>query len=203
MTDWSIPIEKMNIYLSELKPVKHNMGRSIIMPSGSGKSYWMKNLQHTSYKGWNAIPKKSFIDSDPLMISVGAMPPLRDENGKLKSEDFSGGLTWKNDMEEICTRCDKVIIECKKRGLWVMGASWWEAKIIDAFVILPAELNKKYLQGKRDVGEGFDENYYEREVLQYINNTIKPTARENNIPIFDSIEGCARYIIHIDQKLKM
>ena len=191
---WCVPYNKLDNYLEELKPVYHTFGRSIIMPSGSGKSYWMKNLQHTSYKGWNAIAKRSFIDSDPLMIAVGAMPPL-------SGEDFSGGLTWDSDMEQICKRCDKVMTECKKRGLWVMGASWWEAKLVDAFVVLPAELNKKYLQGKQEIGEGFDKDYYENDVLPYINNTIKPTAKDYNIPVFDSIESCAIYIIRSDRKL--
>ena len=191
MTDWSVPIDKLNTYLSNLSPVYHKMGRSIIMPSGSGKSYWMKNLQHISYKNWKAIPKHSFIDSDPLMIAVGAMPPL-------EGEDFSGGLTWDNDMETIAKRCDTVMIECKKRGLWIMGATWWEPKLVDAFVVLPAELNKKYLKGKSDVGEGFDKDYYKNDVLPYIEGTIKPLAEEYNILIFDSIESCALYIIVSD-----
>ena len=107
MSEWRIPLNKLNSYLSTLKPQTHRNGRSIIMPSGSGKSYWMQNLQHTNYENWKAIPKHSFIDSDPLMIAVGAMPPL-------KGEDFSGGLTWGKDMETICKRCDKVMIECNK-----------------------------------------------------------------------------------------
>ena len=191
MTDWSVPIDKLNTYLSNLSPVYHKMGRSIIMPSGSGKSYWMKNLQHISYKNWKAIPKHSFIDSDPLMIAVGAMPPL-------EGEDFSGGLTWDNDMETIAKRCDTVMIECKKRGLWIMGATWWEPKLVDAFVVLPAELNKKYLKGKSDIGEGFKKDYYKNEVLPYIEGTIKPLAKEYNILIFDSIESCALNIIESD-----
>ena len=189
MSDWRIPLDKLNLYLTTLKPCHHKKtGRSIIMPSGSGKSYWMKNLQHTSYKNWKAIPKHSFIDSDPLMIAVGAMPPL-------EGEDFSGGLTWDKDMETIAKRCDTVMIECKKRGLWIMGATWWEPKLVDAFVVLPAELNKKYLKGKSDIGEGFNKDYYKNDVLPYIEGTIKPLAEEYNIPIFDSIESCAMFII--------
>ena len=79
-----------------------------------------------------------------------------------------------------------------------MGATWWEAELIDAFVVLPAELNKKYLQGKSAVGEGFDDNYYENEVLSYIEETIKPSAEEYGIPIFDSIESCALAIIQLE-----
>ena len=160
------------------------------MPSGSGKSYWMKNLQEEKYG------KHAFIDSDPLMIAVGAMPPL-------KGEDFSGGLTWDNDMETILQRCDKVTIKCKKLGLWIMGASWWEAELIDAFVVLPAALNKKYLEGKRKIGEGFDKGYYENDVVPYINNHIKPSAKEYGIPIFDNIESCATFVVRADDICKL
>lgn len=188
---WSVPQDKLDQYLKKLKPVYHNVGRSIIMPSGSGKSYWMENLQHKKYKGWDGIAKQSFIDSDPLMIAVGAMPSL---SGK----DLSGGLSWDSDMEQICKRCDKVMAECKKKGLWIMGASWWDAKLVDSFVVLPAELNKKYLKGKQEKGEGFGDDYYEKEVLPYINQTIIPTAKKKKKPIFNSIEGCAIYIIQVD-----
>ena len=188
---WQVPIKLLEGYLNELGPVYHNVGRSIIMPSGSGKSYWMKNLQHTSNGTWNAIPKKSFIDSDPLMIAVGAMPPL---NGK----DYSGGLTWESNMEEICKRCDKVMTICKEKGLWIMGASWWDPKLIDAFVIMPKELNKKYLEGKKQQGEGFEDDYYEKTVVPYI-ETLRKYAKKFKIPLFDSIESCAMYIVQNDR----
>lgn len=180
---WSVPMRRLNDYLNNLKPIPHIHGRSIIMPSGSGKSYWMEHLQHGRH----------FIDSDPLMIHVGAMPPL-------KGKDFSGGLTWANDMETICRRCDQVMVECKKRGLWIMGATWWDITLVDAFVVLPAELNKKYLEGKKAKGEGFRDRYYEEEVVPYIEGTIKPEAKKHGKPIFDSIEWCARYIMQLDQK---
>lgn len=193
MTDWSVPIDKLNIYLSDLTPVYHKMGRSIIMPSGSGKSYWMKNLQHTIYKNWKAIPRHSFIDSDPLMIAVGAMPPL-------EGDDLSGGLTWDNDMETICKRCDKVMIECKERGLWIMGATWWDPPLVDAFVILPAALNQKYLQGKSKIGEGFDDDYYDKKVIPYICE-LRGFSKKYSIPIYNSIESCALYIIQSDNNI--
>tara|TARA_Y100000022_G_scaffold151796_1_gene133647 strand:+ start:1405 stop:2037 length:633 start_codon:yes stop_codon:yes gene_type:complete len=188
---WTVPSDKLDRYLRELKPVYHNVGRSIIMPSGSGKSYWMKYLQHTTYGDWNAIPKQSFIDSDPLMIAMGAMPPLH-------GEDFSGGLTWNSDMEEICKRCDKVTVECKKKGVWIMGASWWDPALVDAYVILPEELNKTYLQGKKDIGEGFEGNYYEKTVVPYI-SILRGFANKYNIPVFNSIERCAMYIVNNDR----
>ena len=185
MTDWPLPVTKLNVYLESLKPKYHNIGRSIIMPSGSGKSYWIKNLQQDNYGN------HCFIDSDPLMIAVGAMPPLQ-------GEDFSGGLTWENNMDTILQRCDTVMIECKKRGLWIMGASWWEANLIDAFVVLPAALNKQYLEGKRKIGEGFVKDYYYNDVVPYINGYIKPSAKEHGIPIFDNIESCAKFIMRSD-----
>lgn len=193
--EWCLPYDRLKNYLKNLKPVYHNIGRSIIMPSGSGKSYWMEKLQHTNYNNWKAIPKHSFIDSDPLMIAVGAMPPL-------SGEDFSGGLTWDNDMEAICKRCDTIMIECKKRGLWIMGASWWEPPLVDAFVILPAAKNREYLKGKQEIGEGFDKDYYENDVLPYIEK-LKEFANDFHIQIFNSIESCASYIIQSDQSYKI
>jgi hypothetical protein len=178
MSTWKVPENLLKQYLDKLKPVYHKRGRSIIMPSGSGKSYWMENLQPV---------KNAFIDADPLMWAVGAMPPLDGEN--------ISGLNWKEHMQQICERCDAVTVRCKQMGLWLMGATWWLHNYIDAFVILPAELNKRYLKGKDDKGEGFEKGYYENEVLPYINNTLRPTAKDHNIPVFDSIEKCAKWVV--------
>jgi hypothetical protein len=177
MSPWKVPEDLLEKALSKLKPVYHTTGRSIIMPSGSGKSYWMKNLQPV---------KNAFIDADPLMWAVGAMPPLDGEN--------ISGLNWKEHMELICKRCDMVTVKCKEKGLWLMGATWWLGDYIDALVILPAELNKEYLKGKDDAGEGFGEGYYENDVLPYINNTLRPTAKQFKIPVFNSIAACARWV---------
>ena len=177
MSPWKVPEDLLKKHLSKLKPVYHTTGRSIIMPSGSGKSYWMKNLQPV---------KNAFIDADPLMWAVGAMPPLEGEN--------ISGLNWKEHMELICKRCDMVTVKCKEKGLWLMGATWWLGDYIDAFVILPAALNRRYLKGKDDAGKGFGEGYYENEVLPYINNTLRPTAKQFKIPVFNSIAACARWV---------
>ena len=80
-----------------------------------------------------------------------------------------------------------------------MGASWWDPKIIDAFVIMPKELNKKYLEGKKQQGEGFEDDYYEKTVVPYI-ETLRKYAKKFKIPLFDSIESCAKYIIKNDYK---
>eukprot|EP00942_MAST-04A_sp_MAST-4A-sp1_P007864 g7864.t1 len=76
-----------------------------------------------------------------------------------------------------------------------MGATWWLGDYIDAFVILPPALNKKYLKAKDDAGEGFGKGYYENEVRKYINDTLRPTAKQFKIPVFNSIEKCSQHIL--------
>lgn len=175
----STELEKLDTYLENLQPVYHEKGVNIIMPSGSGKSYWMKNLQHTTYEGWTGIPKKSFVDADPILWATGVMP--------------KPGEKW-DDFEQIMQDSERVIVECKKRGLWIMGATWWEIENVDAVVILPKERNIEILNMKEG-DEKFDEDYYEKELAPYINNTLKPMALKAKVPIFSSIEECAKFII--------
>ena len=172
--DW-FDKKRLDAYLKKLKPVYHNEGRSIIMPSGSGKSYWMENLQ----------PVKNFIDSDPLCWAVGAMPPL-------EGPDYSG-LTWEENFNEICQRVDKVVVMCKAMGLWIMGATWWLPVNIDAIVILPKKKHKQYLAGKK---YKFYDGYYEEEVVDII-KLLRKTAgeREPEIPIFSNIDKCVAWVI--------
>ena len=79
-----------------------------------------------------------------------------------------------------------------------MGATWWDPALVDAFVVLPEKSNREYLQKKGDKGEEFEEDYYDKEVLPHIENHIRPFADELGVPIFDSIESCARFIIRSD-----
>ena len=71
----------------------------MIMPSGSGKSYYVESVQK----------KVEWLDADPIMWAVGAMPPPK---GKDRS-----GLTWEKDADEIMKRCDKVTDLLKKKRL--------------------------------------------------------------------------------------
>lgn len=173
--DW-FDKKRLDAYLKKLNPVYHNEGRSIIMPSGSGKSYWMENVQPV---------KNEFIDSDPLCWAVGAMPAL-------EGPDYSG-LNWDDNFDEICQRVDKVVVMCKAMGLWIMGATWWLPVNIDAIVILPKEKHKEYLAGKK---HAFYPGYYEEEVVDII-KLLRKTAsdREPEIPIFSSIDKCVAWVI--------
>ncbi len=162
-------IEQLEAYLSKntTKDSYHWHGRSIIMPSGSGKSYFVEKQS-----------KMEFLDADPILWAVGAMPP---PTGKGKN---LSGLSWDKDGDEIMKRCDKVTRLLKQKNLWIMGATWWNIKLVDAVVILPKELNKKYLDAKDDA---FDDDYYEKELAPYIKNILRPEAKKNNVPIFKSI----------------
>ena len=84
----------------------------------------------------------------------------------------------------------------KACGLW--GHRGGDPALVDAYVILPEELNKTYLQGKKDIGEGFEGNYYEKTVVPYI-SILRGFANKYNIPVFNSIERCAMYIVNNDR----
>ena len=169
-------IERLEAYLSKntTKDSYHWHGRSIIMPSGSGKSYFVEKQS-----------KMEFLDADPIMWAVGAMPPPTGKDKNLS------GLSWDKNDDEIMKRCDKVTRLLKQKNLWVMGATWWNIKLVDAVVILPKELNKKYLDAKDDA---FEEDYYEKELAPYIKNILRPEAKKSNVPIYNSIGEVVDYI---------
>lgn len=86
--DYTTLPERIDVYLSKhaTKDSYHWQGRSVIMPSGSGKSYYVESVQK----------KVEWLDADPIMWAVGAMPPPK---GKDRS-----GLTWEKDADEIMKR---------------------------------------------------------------------------------------------------
>ena len=170
--------ERIDAYLSKhaTKDSYHWQGRSVIMPSGSGKSYYVQKQNKTEW-----------LDADPIMWAVGAMPP---PNGKDRS-----GLTWEKDGDDIMKRCDKVTELLKKKRLWVMGATWWDIKKVDAIVVLPKALNKKFLAAKENA---FADDYYEKELEPYIKNTLLPQAKKESIAVHSSIESLVKYIKSID-----
>ena len=177
--DYTTLPERIDAYLSKhaTKDSYHWQGRSVIMPSGSGKSYYVESVQK----------KVEWLDADPIMWAVGAMPPPK---GKDRS-----GLTWEKDEDEIMKRCDKVTDLLKKKRLWVMGATWWSMKKIDAIVVLPKNLNKKYLAAKENA---FADDYYEKELEPYIKNTLLPQAKKESIAVHSSIEAVVKYIRSVD-----
>ena len=174
--------ERIDAYLLKhtTKDSYHWQGRSVIMPSGSGKSYYVEKQKRIEW-----------LDADPIMWAVGAMPPPK---GKDKS-----GLTWEKNADEIMKRCDKVTELLKKKRLWVMGATYWNIKKIDAIVVLPKKLNKKYLAAKEN---SFPDDYYEKELEPYIKNTLLPQARKEFVVVHSSIDAVVKYIKSIDSPYK-
>ena len=122
--------------------------------------------------------KMEWLDADPILWAVGAMPPPK---GKDRS-----GLTWEKDGDEIMKRCDRVTALLKKKRLWVMGATWWSMKKIDAIVVLPKNLN------------AFADDYYEKELQPYIKDTLLPQAKKESVAVHSSIEAVVKYIRSID-----
>ena len=78
----------------------------------------------------------------------------------------------------------------KKKGLWILGASWWDPVNVDAFVFLTPKENKRYLALKK---EPFQSDYYERELAPYIKNARK-LANQYNIPIFKRLKDAVQEI---------
>ena len=63
--DYTTLPERIDAYLSKhaTKDSYHWQGRSVIMPSGSGKSYYVESVQK----------KVEWLDADPIMWAVGAL----------------------------------------------------------------------------------------------------------------------------------
>ena len=68
-------------------------------------------------------------------------------------------------------------------------------KKIDAIVVLPKNLNKKYLAAKENA---FADDYYEKELEPYIKNTLLPQAKKESIAVHSSIEAVVKYIRSVD-----
>lgn len=150
--------------------VVHTKGFFILAPSGSGKTYFVKNQ---TMKDW--------IDGDMLWDETNATP---------KDSWWTQGIEIINEVEQ---KCDMVTIQAKKEGLWVIGASnFW--LMPDAIALPDWEINKQYIVSREksnyDGGaksDAFDQVLNHRAYMQKI-------ADENKIPVFNSINEAANYI---------
>lgn len=94
-----------------------------------------------------------------------------------------------NLSESKLRRADDITFQLKKRGGWVMGATWWNPQHVDAFVVPPESTIKSRLRQKTDK---FPDSYYDDEIKPHIENDIKPLAKEHNIKIYESFDQCTR-----------
>jgi hypothetical protein len=110
------------VYKKFLKKYKqHKKGLFIVAPSGSGKTYY---VNHQTGNDW--------IDGDEIWMATGAQP------------DRAWWTEGPEVINHVDQRCDVTTEECRRLGLWIMGASnYW--LVPDAVVIPDFRIQKKYI----------------------------------------------------------
>lgn len=167
--------EKTGRYLSRLKqPPKSQRGASIIMPSGSGKSYYI-DKQNKNGK------KDEFIDCDPLTWFANAQPHTSNQCP----------WNWDDHLKLICLQVDMVVAFAKEKRFWVMGASWWNGDQVNAIVILDETIHRDRLSKKTDP---FEDNFYDVTVKANIIPQLKKDSEDYDIPVFPTILECVEFI---------
>ena len=165
--------QKTNTYLDKLKqPPSKQRGASIIMPGGSGKSYYIDRLQKD---------KDEFIDCDPLTWFANAQPHTSN----------SCPWNWDDHLKIICLQVDQVVALAKKRRFWIMGATWWNGDQIDAIVILNADVHRDRLSKKSDP---YAPDYYKKTVKGMLIPLLKKDKKDYGFKEFSTIEACVNYI---------
>ena len=166
--------QKTNEYLDKLKqPPLGQRGASIIMPSGSGKSFYIQHQNH----------KDEFIDCDPLTWYTNAQP----------HGSNSCPWNWDDHLKIICLQVDQVVALAKKRRFWIMGATWWSPFQINAIVILDETIHRKRLEMKEDK---FEPDFYDKTIKgMLIPQLLKDSKQKKpNTPIFTTILECVTFI---------
>ncbi len=164
-----------DIFLQHTVP--HRRGYFILAPSGTGKTYYIKNIQKDQH----------WIDGDVLWQSTGAHPD---------TEWWNQGLDV---IKQVDARSDVITAQAKECGLWVMGASnnWLRP---DAIVLPDWKTNVRYIKTR-------EENNYDGGLttaglaqLKSHRRELRATARAKKVPVFSTVAEAAEYILHLDQK---
>ncbi len=153
------------IYKKTLKGfVTHKKGFFIVAPSGTGKSYFVRNQK-----------TKHWIDGDVVWKATGAIP---------KGDWWKGGLEKISDVDQ---KCDVITSECKRMGYWVLGASYYWL-IPDAIVIPDLKQQKRYIKA-REFG-GYDGGAKEADMKNVLNHRkwLVAQAKKNKVRVFKTIE---------------
>lgn len=148
----------------------HKKGLFIVAPSGTGKTYF---VNHQKTNDW--------IDGDMVWIAAGAHPPR---------------AWWTEGMEvitEVDQKSDIITSECKKLGLWIMGASnaWL---IPDAIVIPDWRTHKKYIHHREK--NNYDGGATTNDLVQVMahRKALIRHAKENKVKIFKTIEEAVSFL---------
>jgi hypothetical protein len=150
--------------------VVHKKGFFILAPSGSGKTYFVKNQK-----------KKDWIDGDDLWMAAKAHPD---------DAWWTQGIEVINEVEQ---RSDVITKQAKKNGLWIIGASnFW--LMPDAIVLPDLRTNKKYIICRENTNyDGGAKSDAFGQLIKH-RNYMKSLAEKNKIPIFKTIEEAASYL---------
>ncbi|MCR4312184.1 MAG: ATP-binding protein [Candidatus Uhrbacteria bacterium] len=151
--------------------IVHDKGLFILAPSGSGKTYFVKNQA-----------EKHWIDGDQLWNAAGAHPE---------------GPWWTESLEiinEVDRRSDVVTRAAKAKGLWILGASNFDLPP-DAIVIPPEATLREYIHIREttDYDGGATSDRFDQ-VLGHI-TWMKDTYEKMGVPIFSSVAEAVRALV--------
>lgn len=156
--------------------IVHKKGFFILAPSGAGKTYFVKNQT-----------EKNWIDGDEIWTETNAQP---------KNDWWNKGLKIINEVEQ---RCDIITKQAIDNGLWIMGASnYW--LMPDAIVLPDWETNKKYIIEREN--SNYDGGAKSDSFEQLNNHRVymEKIAKDNKIPVFESIEKATVYLQNLEKK---
>lgn len=154
----------------------HKKGFFILAPSGTGKTYFVKNQK-----------EKHWIDGDDLWIATGAHP---------------NRAWWTEGLEtifEVDQKSDIITKQAKKLGLWIIGASnyvkssnYW--LMPDAIVIPDWRTNKRYIiEREKDHYDGGATSKDFGQVIHHRKDLLR-YARKNKVPVFKSVKEAADFL---------
>ena len=167
--------QKTNEYLDKLKqPPLGQQGASIIMPSGTGKSYYIDRQNQ------NESIKDEFIDCDPLTWETNAQP----------HPDNSCPWNWEDHLKIICLQVDQVVAIAKRRFFFLMGATWWDPEQVNAIVILIEAEHRRRLEMKEDK---FEPDFYDKTIKARLIPQLFEDSKQSSIPIFNTILKCVSF----------
>lgn len=144
--------------------VVHKRGLFIVAPSGTGKSHYVRNQK-----------EKHWLDGDVIWKATGAIPK---------------GDWWKGGLEKIFAvdqKCDVITAECKRLGLWVLGASYYWL-IPDAIVVPDLRTQKRYIQARQ--ASGYDGGAKAEDLKNVLSHRkwLLAEAKKHKVPVFKTIE---------------
>lgn len=159
------------------KTISHKKGYFILAPSGTGKTYYIKNIQKETH----------WIDGDALWQSTGAHPD---------TDWWNQGLDV---IKQVDARSDIITAQAKACGLWVMGASnnWLRP---DAIVLPDWKTNVQYIKHREK--NNYDGGLKSDGLVQLKSHRkeLRMIARTKKVPIFSTVQAAAEYILELESK---